>query len=276
MAAPEIRDQKQETFFHYLDFNPEGQPGVLLLHGLGADSTSWGYQIPVLSEAGLRPIAPDLPGFGKSISGHKHWTISRAAGDVAQMIQKLTGEPLIAVGISMGGTVALQLALDYPTLVKKLVLVSTFARLRPQRFDEMGFLLGRFVIAQLRGKEYQAGIVARRMFPRPDQENLREELIHQILQSNEIVYRQAMQSLGLFDVSKRLGEIQIPTLVISGENDSTVPIANQVDLANGIRGAKHTIIPDAGHAVIVDQVARFNRELLNFIREIHAGEVLIH
>jgi len=270
MTAPDKRDQNQETFFHYLDFNPEGKPAVLLLHGLGADSTSWGYQIPMLSEAGLRPIVPDLPGFGKSISGHKRWSISGAAADVAQMIMKLTGDPLIAVGISMGGTVALQLALDYPHLVTRLVLVSTFARLRPQRFDEMGFLLGRFVIAQMRGKEYQAGIVARRMFPRPDQEPLRDELIHQILQSNEKVYRQAMQSLGLFDVHRRLGEIKIPTLIISGENDSTVPIANQVELASGIRGAQHTIIADAGHAVIVDQVARFNHELLNFIREVQS------
>jgi 3-oxoadipate enol-lactonase len=180
---------------------------------------------------------------------------------------KLTVEPVITVGISMGGTIALQLALDYPRLTKKLVLISTFARLRPKRFDEMGFLLGRFVIAHMRGKEYQAGLVARRMFPHPDQEYLRNELIHQILQSNEHVYRQAMQSLALFDVRKRLGEVMCPTLVISGENDSTVPIANQVELAGGIRGAKHVIIRDAGHALIVDQVARFNTELLSFIQE---------
>jgi 3-oxoadipate enol-lactonase len=271
MTAPEDQNQDQETIFHYLDFNPDGSPPVLLLHGLGADSTSWGYQIPVLSEVGLRPIVPDLPGFGKSIAGNKHWTISTAANDVAKMIQKLVEEPVIAVGISMGGTVALQLVLDYPHLIKRLVLISTFARLRPKRFDEMSFLLGRYAIAQLRGKEYQAGIVARRMFPRPDQEYLRNELIHQILQSNENVYRQAMQSLALFNVKKRLPEIMIPTLVISGENDSTVPIANQVELAGGIRGAKHVIIPDAGHAVIVDQVARFNSELLNFIKGSQAG-----
>ena len=266
MTAPEEQNQNQETIFHYFDFNPEGRPAVLLLHGLGADSTSWGYQVPLLSEAGFRPIVPDLPGFGKSIAGHKHWSIRLTASDVAKMTRQLIEDPVIAVGISMGGTVALQLALDFPQLVNRLVLISTFARLRPKRFDEMGFLVGRFVIAHMRGKEYQAGLVARRMFPRPEQENLRKELIHQILQSNEHVYRQAMQSLALFDVHKRLDEIKIPALVISGENDSTVPLANQVELANGIQGAKHVVIPDAGHALIVDQVARFNSELLSFIR----------
>ena len=74
MEASNNQVPGQETFFHYLDFNPEGKPAVLLLHGLGADSTSWGYQIPLLSEAGFRPIVPDLPGFGKSIAGHNHWT----------------------------------------------------------------------------------------------------------------------------------------------------------------------------------------------------------
>lgn len=266
MVAPDDTKPEMETIFHYLDFNPEGNPAVLLLHGLGADCTSWGYQIPVLSESGYRPIVPDLPGFGKSLAGSKRWTISRAAEDVARMISKLTEQPVIAVGISMGGTVALQFALNFPWMVNKLVLVSTFARLRPKRFDEMGFLLGRFVIAQMRGKEYQAGLVARRMFPHPDQEFLRNTLIHQILQSNEKVYRQAMQSLALFDVRKRLPEIQIPTLVLSGENDSTVPLANQKELANGIRGAKHVVIADAGHALVVDQVARFNNELLAFIK----------
>ena len=273
MAAREDRDQPKETIFHFLDFNPKGNPAVLLLHGLGADSTSWGYQVPLLSEFGLRPIVPDLPGFGKSIAGYKHWTISKVASDVAMMLRKLTEEPVIAVGISMGGTVALQLALDFPRLVNKLVLISTFARLRPKRFDEMGFLLGRFVIAHMRGKEYQAGLVARRMFPRPEQEYLRKELIQQILQSNEHVYRQAMQSLALFDVHTRLDEIRMPTLVISGENNSTVPIANQIELANGIQGAKHVVIPDAGHALIVDQVARFNSELLGFICSDQAEEL---
>ena len=271
MEASNNQVPGQETIFHYLDFNPEGKPAVLLLHGLGADSTSWGYQIPLLSEAGFRPIVPDLPGFGKSIAGHNHWTIGKTASDVAQLLGKVTAEPVAAVGISMGGTVALQMALDYPQLVSRLVLISTFARLRPKRLDEMGFLLGRFVIAHMRGKEYQAGLVARRMFPRPDQEFLREELIHQILQSNEKVYRQAMQSLALFDVHKRLAEIKIPTLVISGANDSTVPLANQEELVHGISGAKHTIIPEAGHAVIADQVSRFNSELLKFLQESYSS-----
>jgi pimeloyl-ACP methyl ester carboxylesterase len=253
------------TFFHYLDFNPQGHPAVVLLHGLGVDGSSWGYQIPSLCEAGLRPIAPDLPGFGKSIAGKGRWSIGKVAEDLERFVLGLVGQPLVVVGISMGGTIALQFALDFPQWVEKLVLVNTFACLRPQRFDEMGYLLGRFVVANVRGKEYQAEMVTRRIFPREEQRELRRAMTARILQADQRIYRQAMQALALFDVRRRLAEIHVPTLVISGQNDNTVPLVNQRVLAEHIPGARQVIIPDAGHAVIVDQVAAFNRTLLEFI-----------
>lgn len=251
--------------FYYLDFNSSGSPPVVLLHGLGSESTAWGYQIPLLCEAGFRPLAPDLPGFGKTLAPEGRWSIGTAARDVARWMVMLDLPPAIVVGISMGGAVALQLALDNPRLLQKLILVSTFARLWPKHLDEVGFLLGRFVIAQVRGKEYQAEMVARRMFPKAEQEGLRQALVEQILHSNERVYRQAMRSLALFDVRQRLHEIHAPTLVISGENDSTVPLANQIELARGIAGSQHVIIPNAGHAVVVEQYSRFNTALIDFL-----------
>ncbi|MBE3067962.1 MAG: alpha/beta fold hydrolase, partial [Chloroflexi bacterium] len=54
------------TKLHYLDPNPAGHPAVLLLHGLGADASSWTLQLPALTGAGFRPIATDIPGFGQS------------------------------------------------------------------------------------------------------------------------------------------------------------------------------------------------------------------
>lgn len=266
MLARDMTSQSQ-TIFHYLDFNPDGTPPVLLLHGLGADGSSWGYQIPALSEAGMRPIAPDLPGFGKSIPRAERWTIAYVAEDLARFLIGLNVEKLTIVGISMGGTIALQLALEYPQLVQKLVLASTFACLRPKHFDEMGYLVGRFVVANLRGKEYQADAVARRLFPKPEQEELRREMIRRILQADQRIYRQAMQALALFDVRRRLKEIQVPTLIISGQSDTTVPLENQKDLIEGIPGARQVVFADAGHAVIADQATRFNQELIAFINQ---------
>jgi pimeloyl-ACP methyl ester carboxylesterase len=65
------------TKLHFLDPNPTGRPTVLLLHGLGADGSSWTLQLPPLIEAGFRPIAPDAPGFGKSPYDGKGWSVRK-------------------------------------------------------------------------------------------------------------------------------------------------------------------------------------------------------
>ena len=249
----------------YQDPYPAGKPAVLLLHGLGTDGTSWGYQVPALLEKRMRPIILDIPGFGKSPFTKRNWNIAKAAAEIAGLIRdKLIG-PLNVVGISMGGTIALQIALDYPQTVERLVLVNTFAALRPTRLKDLAYLASRFMRANLLGVEAQAEMVAWRIFPEADQESLRKILIESILQSDPAVYRAAMRSLGLFDVKKRLKHIKTPTLVITGTLDSMVPPPVQAVLAQNIRGARQVLIQGGRHAVIADHPEQFNRALLEFL-----------
>ncbi len=259
-----VEKEIQTTRFYFQDPNPAGKPLVLLLHGLGADSTSWGYQIPLLVGMKMRPISVDLPGFGKSIYTGRNWKIRLIASDIADLIRSLTSSTITVVGISMGGTVALQLCLDYPELVERLVLVSTFATLRPKRVHEWIYLISRFIRANLRGVNAQAEMVAQRIFPNPEQEILRETLVQQIHQADPNAYVSAMRALGIFNVTKRLHEISIPTLVISGKDDTTVPLENQNELANKIHGAQQVVIPGGGHAIIAEQPELFNQILFEF------------
>jgi 3-oxoadipate enol-lactonase len=74
-----------------------------------------------------------------------------------------------------------------------------------------------------------------------------------------------MRSLARFNVAHRLHEIQCPTLVISGERDTTVPLESQTRLAKSIPNARHVIIPNAGHAVTVEQFQAFNQAFLDFL-----------
>ncbi len=250
---------------YYEDPNPNGKPAVLLLHGLGADSASWSYQTPVLLSQGMRPIIPDIPGFGKSRYVNKRWSIPGVTVELAGLVTDLSATPLVLVGISMGGTLALQLALDFPQCIERLVLVNTFASLRPRRFSELSYLAIRFLRANLIGVKAQAEMVAWRIFPRSNQAELRKMLIESIHHSDPAVYRAAMRSLGLYNVTKKLGKIRNPTLVITGTEDSTVPLAAQADLAEKIPGAKQVFIPGGGHAVTVDQPERFNQVMLDFL-----------
>ncbi len=260
---------------HYLDPNPSGSPTVLLLHGLGATCESWGLQMPALVAAGYRPLAADGRGFGRSTLPRDAHRIREMADDMARLLAALGKttdaahgpalEPVHVVGISMGGVLALQLALDQPQLVKKLTLVNTFASLRPEKLSAWAYFATRLVMVHTLGLEAQARLVSRRLFPDPAQAELRQIFESQVIQADPRGYRAAMRALARFNVVKRLAEIRIPTLVISGAEDTTVPLKNQQVLVERIPGARHVIIAGAGHAVTAQAAERFNQELLQWL-----------
>ena len=252
---------------HVIDPNPSGKPPVLLLHGLGADSTSWSLQVPALIQAGFRPVAPDAPGFGGSAYDGHGWNIRRVAAQMAGLLEELQIGPVHVVGLSMGGTIAQQFALDFPQLTKKLVLVSTFSVLRPDEFSGWAYFIRRVTSVVTMGQAAQAQMVAWRVFPHPNDQELREMFLAIVARADPRAYRRAMVALGLFNSTRRLREIRVPTLVITGADDSTVRPARQRLLVQGIQGAKQVIIADAGHAVSVNQAEEFNQALVEFLKE---------
>jgi 3-oxoadipate enol-lactonase len=251
---------------HYLDIHPAGSPAVVLLHGLGATGDSWALQFGPLQLAGFRILAPDGRGFGRSGWPAGRQTVADMAGDIASLLNSLSVSPAHIVGISMGGTLALQLALDHPELVDKLVLVNTFARLQPASPGGWLYFAWRYLLLHTLGLEVQARAVAGRLFPRPEQADLRQGLIEQILQANPHGYRAAMRALGRYNALSHLAQLTQPTLIITGELDTTVPLPNQRLLADRIPGARQVIIPGAGHAVSVESPDAFNAALLAFLR----------
>lgn len=258
-------DLSDTLCLHYEEVNPTGAPPVLLLHGLGSAGGDWLMQFGPLSAAGYRVLAPDLRGFGRS-SAPPEVTVPAMAEDMALFLKQIGAVPAHVVGISMGGTVALQLALDHPETVRKLVLVNTFARLRFGLREGLYFLRRSF-LARLKGPAGQAEMVAQQVFPRPDQEMMRQNLYRRIIQTNPCAYRSAMQSLMRFDVTARLGELRMPVLVVTGAEDTTVPPPIQSDMARDIPGARHVIVEGSGHGIIADNPDAFNRILLEFLGE---------
>ena len=250
---------------HYLDPNPEGDPAVLLLHGLGATGDSWQLQFPILTDNQFRSIAPDARGFGQSTYPGGKMTAAKMADDMLALLNHLGIERAHIVGISMGGTLALHIALDHPGMVEKLVLVNTFAHLKPDSANQYFYFWLRRILVNTVGIAKQAEAVTKRVFPQPDQEPFRQELYRQITQADPQAYRASMRDLASFNVVDRLGEIDIPTLVVTGENDTTVAPQRQRFLAESIANAQQVVIPGAGHAVSVDQAEAFNQVLIKFL-----------
>jgi 3-oxoadipate enol-lactonase len=252
---------------HYQDINPDGQPAILLLHGLGANGDSWQLQIPRLANQGYRLIVPDLRGFGRSSYPGGSNNPGIMAQDMIHLMEQLSLDRVHLNGISLGGTVALQITVSRPDLVESLVITNSFAKLRPKKFSQWLFYATRLLLVHLIGIDNQAKFVAERLFPLPEQGKFREEFRHQISQSDPRSYRSTMRSLASFDISAGLNTIMVPVLIVTGEKDTIVPPEVQVELANGIPTAEHILIRDAGHAVIIDKPDRFNQVYLAFLRE---------
>ncbi len=226
----------------------------------------WTLQFDALISAGFRPLAPDAPGFGDSLYDGHGWNFRRVADELAGLLRELEIGPAHVVGLSMGGVIAQQFTFDYPGLTRKLALVSTFSVMRPGSLSQWLYFIQRLLVVHLLGLEQQSKIVARRVFPAPGQETFREMAALQIARADPRAYRAAMRHLGLFDSRKQLAEICVPTLVITGERDTTVSPARQKMLADGIPGARQVVIAGGGHAVALDQAEVFNRVLLEFLQ----------
>jgi len=237
---------------------------MVLLHGLGVNSRSWLLQIPILTKTGYRILAPDLPGFGQSCKT-RFSSIPQIASDITALMQSLHVNNAIVCGISMGGILALQLTLDHPDLVNRLILVNSMAKLSIGNPLLWPYFLWRYILIQTRGLEKQAEVVANRLFPQPKDSLFRQAAIESIMEADLESYRSAMKSIARFNVQKRLPEIHCPTLVITGENDTTIPAKYQRRMAERIPRALHIIIKNAGHAVTIDQPNLFNSCVLEFL-----------
>lgn len=245
----------------------EGNPAqfpILMLHGLGANAQSWHFQIPALAGGGFRAVAPDLPGFGRSTFSGKEWSLDRVCREVVNLLNERNISSCGLLGISMGGVIGLKLAADYPQIFQMSILVNTFAVLRPKRWNETWYFLRRGLRAFLVSPRSQAKLVAKRIFPEEEKKLFRKMLEESIQQANPVVYRKAMLSLALFDGTRLAKRISNPVLVVSGERDTTVPLALQMNLVSLLPNAAHVIIKNAGHALPIDQPALFNRLMLAF------------
>lgn len=258
------RALSNDVTIHYEEYNLAGSPTVLLLHGLGSAGADWLLQFKPLGDAGYRVLAPDLRGFGQS-TWPGHTSVPEMAQDMVLLLDAVGARVVHVVGISMGGTVALQLALGRAERVRRLVLANTFARLRPQGLNGHLYFILRMLLMYTLGLETQARVAAERMLPRPEQAVYRYQLYQRVVHTDPRAYRAAMWALIRFDVEERLADIRSPTLVITGGQDTTVPPAAQRRLVAGIPGARQVVLPEAGHVVIADSPVAFNQALLPFL-----------
>lgn len=246
----------------------EGSEAVLLLHGWSAFKELWWSTLVALGPH-ARAYAPDMPGHGGSPL-HGSVRMDLLAQRVLRFCEARGLESLTLVGHSMGGNVALELALARPALVRRLVLVDPAAEAARMPLYTRSYLADVYGWAALRASLE----IARRLEPLGQRvpHNHGGGLVRPALRRMAYWARHDADALrgllgGLFanSIGERTSGIRMPTLVISGEFDPLVPPVLSRRLAESIPNARYALIRGAGHNPMDERPREFERVLLEFL-----------
>lgn len=247
-----------------------GSP-VLLIHGLGSSQRDWEAQIPALAPR-HRVVSFDQRGHGKSAPVSAPYTMRDLAADAAAVIRSHGAAPCHVVGLSLGGMVAFQLALDEPGLVRSLVIVNSGPEVVPRAAKEHVAIFARRVLSRLLPMRWLGALLSRRLFPHENQSKLRADFVARFAENHKPSYLRAVSAILGWSVAHRLESLAQPVLVVSGDRDYT-PTARKRLYVERLPRATMEIVKDSGHATPVDQPAEFNRLVLDFLGRVD-GETI--
>jgi 3-oxoadipate enol-lactonase len=259
MIVPMIRVRDINLYY---EATGQGSP-LLFIHGLGMSTRDWEKQAVFFSKD-YRVITFDVRGHGRSDKPSGPYSISMFAADTAGLIEALGLAPVHIVGISLGGMIAFQLAVSSPELVKTMVIVNSgpefIIRTARQRFE----MLRRQFLIRVMGMRKMAEFLVKRLFPKEDQRELRGLVAERWAQNNRKAYLDSFQALEGWSVSRHLGDIRCPALVISADQDYT-PVSYKSLYVSKMVDAKLVVVADSRHATPLDQPDCFNRILADFL-----------
>jgi pimeloyl-ACP methyl ester carboxylesterase len=236
----------------------------VLIHGFPLARGAWSRQVDAFS-ATHRVIAPDLRGLGQTEAQPGTNTMERYAEDVHALLQELGTGPVVLAGHSMGGYVALAFARLHPEMLRGLVLVGTKAGA-----DTPEGAAGRRATAEkvrLEGIDGVVNTMAPKMLAASNQDQTMAAQVRDLMEPSkpEGVIGALLGMAERPDSTPRLGSIRVPTLVITGADDTVIPPAESDLLAKNIPGAQLKVIPNAGHLVAFEQPKAFNDALRQWL-----------
>ncbi|MFQ3566068.1 MAG: alpha/beta hydrolase [Aggregatilineales bacterium] len=223
-----------------LSAGSDDRPALLAIHGAGGSRLSWPRSIRRIE--GWRVLTVDLPGHGRSEGAGRSSTAEYAA-DLLALLESIQLERVIAIGHSLGGAIALQMALEMPERVAGLILIATGAKLSV-RADLLDALHSDPVNAAAALNEMMFG---GKTAPELKAANLA------LLRAAARVLHGDFWAAHMFDVRERLSAIDAPTLVIVGGEDVMTPPAYSQYLQTRLPNAALLQFAGAGHNVHLEQ-----------------------
>jgi pimeloyl-ACP methyl ester carboxylesterase len=266
-----IAKSGHDVEIHY-DTSGEGRPVVLLM-GIGYDSSLWGlHQVPAFSRSAYT-VTLDNRDSGRSSRCRADYEIADMADDVVAVLDDLGLKRASVVGISMGGMIALDLALAHPERVDRLVLSGTGAATARAMFDPISSWS--FV---KRHDDNGLAFAAQQLVWLFSTDFARDHAaVDQTLTMlgqnphpmDADAYERQAAAYVKHDVADRLSEIRAPTLVIAGERDRLTPPWICREVADGIEGARFELVggPGSSHVLPLERPEDFNEIVTTFLDE---------
>ena len=247
---PFLTMQGERFYYHQSEETGTGR-AVILLHGSGGTGRKWAAQLAGIGSH--RIIAPDLPGHGQS-DGQAQDSVAAYREFVSEFAKALGLKKFVVGGHSLGGAIALDLALTGEDVLDGIILVGSGGRLRVRPEILATLASGK---APVGGLEYNYAFNVSK--------DVLDNAAKEMLDVPPGVFLADFQACDKFDVMDRLERIKVPALIICGKDDRMTPVKYSEFLNARIPNAKLALIPDAGHMVMIEQPLAVNGHIAVFL-----------
>jgi len=254
--------------FHEKGAENKDAPAVVFVHGSGPGASGYSnfkQNYEVFAQAGYRAILPDLIGYGYSTKPEDvDYTLEHFAGTLKAALDNLGVEKCTLVGNSLGGAIAIRIALDYPEFVEKLILMApggieeldTYFAMPGIQAMMSGFMDGTLDEAGL-GK-----LLEQLVF---DPKHVTPELVRERLAILEMMPQAVLGRMRVPNQDHELGDLQCPVLGFWGTEDRFCPASGAQKILEACRPARFVMVNECGHWVMVEHARLFNQACLDFL-----------
>jgi pimeloyl-ACP methyl ester carboxylesterase len=247
---------------HYFEAGLAGGGGtpLVLVHGLGARGEDWAAMIPALAAKGFHVYVPDLLGYGRSQKPDVSYSISLQEQTVAQFMQVMHVPRADVGGWSMGGWVAMKLALDHPEMVDRLIVYDSAGIYFPATFGPELFTPSdpagvRKLIAILTPK------------PRNVPDFAAEAMVRKLQRNAWVVNRSTASMINGRDLLDfRLHNISQPMLIVWGAQDELIPLASGETIHRDVPQSVLNIVQGCGHLAPAECAVPVIESTVEFLR----------
>jgi len=265
MIVPEIMTGDHKVYY---ESHGHGEP-LILIRGLGSNADHWYAQLSDFSKH-YRVIAFDNRGIGRSADPDVPFNIQDLAADTAGLMDALGIAAAHVLGVSLGGMIAQELAIEYPRRVRGLILAVTHCGGAQQirASADVTETLRRLVVEG----SMEARVRVLEVFFSPETITERPQVVQEYADVSmrypagvEILQRQ-MDAVAGHDTGDRLHRIAAATLVLTGAQDVLIPPANSALLAERIAKAELLVVPGGGHQILIEQPQACNQAIIAFLQ----------